>query len=211
MTRWYGFGGATLAAIVLGCAATSFVSSWKAPDAAPLQLRGAKVVAVVMDTSEASRRVAEDRMARELTERGAVGIPMYKILPDTSPESEAAARDALEGQNIAGLVVMRPIGTDQEIVVTPGMYTGPRYGAYWGGYYGFGWAEPWGMEPTSGAEVRINQVVWVETLIYSLRQNKLVWAGQSRTTNPATVDELVTELADETAAELEKMGLIRSS
>ena len=66
-----------LASVVLaGCASNDFVSSWKAPDAQPLQLQGAKVAAVVMVNSEASRRVAEDKLAREITARGGVGIPM---------------------------------------------------------------------------------------------------------------------------------------
>lgn len=204
MKSWSVRGAAVAMATLLGCATTSFVSSWKAPDAAPLRLRGAKVVVVVMDTTEASRRVAEDRLAQELSERGAVGMPMYKILPDTSPESEAEARDALEGMDIAGVVVMRAIATEQELVVTPS-YAGPRYGAYWGGYYGFGWMEPWG----SVSDVRTNRVVWVETLIYSLRQNKLIWAGQSRTTNPDDVDALVAELSDKVADELREQGLLR--
>jgi hypothetical protein len=203
MKSWSVRGAAVAMATLLGCATTSFVSSWKAPDAAPLRLSGAKVVAVVMDTTESSRRVAEDRLAQELTQRGAVGMPMYKILPDTSPESEAEARDALEGMDIAGVVVMRPIATEQELVVTPS-YAGPRYGAYWGGYYGFGWMEPWG----SVSDVRTNRVVWVETLIYSLRQNKLIWAGQSRTTNPDDVDALVAELSDKVAEELKEQGLL---
>ena len=111
-------------AAALGCATTSFVSSWKAPDATPLQVKGAKVVAVAMFESESARRVAEDTIARELSERGAVGMPMYKILPDKSPESERQARDALEGQDVAGVVVMRPIATDKKIVISPGAYTG---------------------------------------------------------------------------------------
>ena len=36
------------AAMLSGCASSGFVSSWKAPDATPLEFRGAKVAAVVM-------------------------------------------------------------------------------------------------------------------------------------------------------------------
>jgi hypothetical protein len=203
--------GATLVTLaMLGCTSTSFVSSWSSPAATPLRVKGAKVVAVAMMESESSRRVAEDRMASELNARGAEGLAMYKILPDTSPESEAEARDALEGQDIAGLIVMRPIATEQEVTVSPGTYAGPRYDGYWGGYYGYGWGAPWGTGfAAGGPELRTDTVVWVETLVYSLRQNKLVWAGQSRTTNPDNVDELVAELSTAAAAELEKAGLIR--
>ena len=200
---------AMLAGIVaLGCASTSFVSSWTAPDARPLHVKGAKVVAVAMFESESARRVAEDTIARELSKRGAQGMPMYKLLPDASPESEAQARTALEGEDVAGLIVMRPIATDKEVTLSPGAYSGPRYGAYWGGYYGFGWTYPWHMDLRPEPEIHTHDVVYVETLIYSLRQNKLVWAGQSRTTDPESVSELVNELADATAKQLEKADLI---
>ena len=60
----------------------------------------------------------------------------------------------------------------------------------------------------SGGEIRTNTIVSVETLVYSLKQNKLVWGGQSKTTNPSSVDKLVKTLATATAKELQKQGLI---
>jgi hypothetical protein len=51
-------------------------------------------------------------------------------------------------------------------------------------------------------------VVAVETLIYSLKDDKLLWAGTSRTTNPDTLSDLVTEVADAVAKQAAKQGLI---
>ena len=184
------------------CASTSFVSSWKAPDATPLQMKGEKVAAVVMLQNGPSRRAAEEALARELTERGVIGVPMYKVLPDATPGNEAAARTALESEGFAGVVVMRPIATQREISSTPVMYAGPVYGGYWGGYYGYGWGAPY-------AEIRTDTIVSVETLVYSLTQNKLVWAGQTRTMNPTNVNSFVDELADAATNELRKQGLIK--
>ena len=48
----------------------------------------------------------------------------------------------------------------------------------------------------------------VETLVYSLQQNKLIWAGQSKTTNPSRVDDFVRELAVGVAEEMKKAGLL---
>jgi hypothetical protein len=190
------------------CATTGFVSTWKAPDATPLQVSGAKVVAVAMVRNEASRRAAEDALAREITARGAQGVAMYSIAPDARPDNEQAVRAALERAAVDGAVVMRPVGKDKEIVSTPVTYAGPMYGAYWGGYYGYGWGSPWGYGPVAGGEIRTNTIVSIETLIYSLRQNKLVWAGQSKTTNPEGVDQLVRETSALVAQELQKQGLI---
>jgi hypothetical protein len=199
---------AVLAALVglTACASSAFQASWRAPNAEPLQVQGSKVAAVAMMDEEAARRDAEDTLARELTLRGAVGVPMYQIFPDTAPTDEPAARAALEREGFAGLVVLRPIDSTQEIVSTP-MYAGPYYSMYWGGYYGYGWGMPWGMGFGVG-DVHTNTVVSVETLVYSLRQNMLVWGGQSEQTNPASVSKLVTDTARKVARELERQGLI---
>lgn len=198
------------AAVALtACASSAFVASWRSPDAEPLQVSGAKVAAVVMMDQEAARRDAEDTLARELTLRGAVGVPMYQIFPDTEPTDEPEARAALEREGFAGLVVLRPIDTTQEIVSTP-MYTGPYYSMYWGGYYHYGWGMPWGVG-YGVTDVHTHTIVSVETLVYSLRQNKLVWGGQSETTNPSSVSKLITDTARKVARELERQGLIPES
>jgi hypothetical protein len=184
------------------CASTPFVSSWRAPDAEPLQIRGARVAAVAMIDRVASRRIAEDAIAKELTARGAVGVPMYQIYPDEDPTDEPAARAALEREGYTGLVVFRPVGSRQESTAAP-PYSGPAYSMYWGGYFGFGWAMPWYGPETVGYTL-----VFVETLVYSLRQNRLVWGGQSTVMNPSGVDRLVHETAVKVAKELERQGLL---
>jgi hypothetical protein len=184
-----------------GCASTPFVSSWRAPDAEPLQVEGAKVAAVAMIDQVASRRAAEDAIARELNLVGATGVPMYLIYADEEPTDEPAARAALEREGYTGLVVFRPVGTEQEIVLTPA-YIGPAYSMYWGGYYRYGWGMPW------YGEIRTYSVVSVETLVYSLRQNKLVWGGQSTTRDPSSVDRLVHDTAGKVVKELERQGLL---
>jgi hypothetical protein len=198
--------GTILASVMLSaCATTSFVSTWKAPDAKALQLSGAKVAAVVMIQNEAARRAAEDALAREITAHGAQGVAMYTIQPEARPNNEQAVRAAVEGAGVAGAVVMRPVGKEKEVVATPVAYGGPMYGGYWGGYYGYGWGSPYAY---GGTEIRTDTIVSIETLVYSLRQNKLVWAGQSRTTNPTGVDQLVKETSTAVALELQKQGLI---
>jgi hypothetical protein len=196
-----------LAGFVTACASNAFVASWKAPDAQPLQLQGAKVAAVVMVNNEASRRVAEDKLAQEITARGGVGVPMYVLYPDAKPSNEPEARTALEKEGVLGVVVMRPVSVDKEVVSTPTIYSNPIYRGYWDAYYGAGWGTPWGV---AGGEIRTNTIVQVETLVYSLKQNKLVWGGQSQLTNPSSIDRTIHRLATAAAAELQKLGLIPS-
>ena len=196
-------GVAGVALLSVGCATTSFVSTWKAPDAQPFQPSGAKVVALVMNSNEAARRAAETALAGELTKLGAVGVAMHTLTPQATPGSEAQVRAIVEKEGATGVVVLRPTGTRQEISSTSTMYAGPSYGPFWGGYYGYGWGAPYG-----GTEIRTDTIVSIETLVYSLRQNKLVWAGQSKTTNPTNIESFVREIATAAIRELRKEGLL---
>jgi hypothetical protein len=196
--RWIGL----CAAVGLSGCATGLVSSWKAPDAEPFQLRGEKVAAVVMASDQTTRRAGEHALARELSARGAQGIPMYTLLGDGVPD-EAKARAAAEQAGIVGVVVLRPVRIDKELSSTPGTYSGPMHGGFWGGYYGLGWGGSW-----RGGEIRTDTIIMIETLVYSLPQNKLVWGGQSKTRNPANLDRLIEDTAEQVADELVRQGLI---
>jgi hypothetical protein len=199
---------AAAALTLAACASESFVSSWKAPDATPLQVEGAKVGAVVMVKDDAMRRDAEDTLAREISARGAQGIPGYTVLEGRpSKEREAEAKAAFERAGVQGVVVMRPVSVDKDVTVTPVTYGPSADSGFWGGYYGQGWSTAY-AEPMGG-DVHTTTTVTIETLVYSLRQNKLVWKGQSRTTDPKNVESLVKKLSAATAKELDKQGLLR--
>ena len=192
-----------LAVGLTACATTSFDSSWKAPDAQPMgSLTGQQVVAVAVTKNQATRRSAEDALVSVLNARGVQGIPSYAILGDDTDEAKAKA--AIEKSGAAAVVVMRPVAKEKEVSATPTMYMGPRYGPYWGGYYGYGWGGAWG----GGVDIRTDTIVIVETLVYSMKQNKLVWAGQSKTTNPSKVDAFVKEVAAGAGKEMKKAGLL---
>jgi hypothetical protein len=194
-----------LVLVLSACSSTSFVATWKAPDITPIDPRGSRVAAVVMVKNETGRRAAEDRLAHEISSRGAQGIAMYRLMPEPGLVDEGKVRELLESQNVQAVVVMRPIRVERELVATPTTYGDPFYRGYWGGYHSYGWGHPYGAEPV---DVRSNQIVSIETLLYSLKQNKLLWGGQSKTTNPENVDELVAEVAEEAAKELEYQGVL---
>ncbi len=191
--------------VLAGCGATtSFTSTWKAPDAQPLQLKaGDKVIALVMAKSTAIRRAGEANLADELDKRGLVGVPAYTLMRDEEAADEARAKTVIDASGAAGIIVLRPLGREKEVTVTPAYYSAPYYGGFWGGYYRYGWGGAWGT-----SEVRTDTYVHVETMIYDLRQNKLVWAGQTKTINPQDVESFVVELAAAVSKELRAAGLV---
>lgn len=195
-----------MAAALSACASTRFVSTWKAPDAQPIgSLDGRTVVAMVVAKDTSVRRAAEDTLAGELTAEGAVGVPSCTLISDADVNDETKARAAIEAAGVEAVVVLRPVSRDQEVRSTPtyvGPTYGPAYGPFWGGYYGYGWGAAY------APEVRTDTIVTVETLVYSMSQNTLVWAGQSKTTNPEKVNAFVREVARAARQEMKKQGLL---
>ena len=191
---------------IVACATTSFNSTWKAPDARPLNFKGKKVAALIVSKEEGVRYGAEDALAREITAQGALGIAAYSLIPKELTRDKDKAKEFLEKAGVAGVVTMRVVGKDQELSSSPGgFYGGPAYATFWGGgYYGWGWGGVY--DP---GYLRTDTIVSVETLVYSLEQDKLVWAGRSETTNPSKVASFIKELTAKAAREMKKEGLIK--
>ena len=60
----------------------------------------------------------------------------------------------------------------------------------------------------TGGEIRTDYIIMIETLVYSVKQNKLLWAGQSKTTNPDNVDALVKDIVSAVVVEMKKANLL---
>ena len=196
---------ALLGVASLSCSSTEFVSTWRSPTAQPLRLAGTKVVAVFMNRKEGVRRHAEDAMAREITKRGAIGVASYTVIDERLIRDEKFARSVFERLGFAGSVVMRVVGNQTQVYYTPAYWTAyPYYGHFWGGYWGWGWGSVY-----APGYLETEQVVSVETLIYSLRQDQLVWAGVSRTVDPSNLDSFIEELAGAITDQMKSDGLLQ--
>jgi hypothetical protein len=189
------------------CASTSFNTTWKATDAQPLTFKaGDKVLAMVASPNESTRRGAEAALAAELTKRGLGGVPSYTVVPTEVIEKgdKEQGKELVKASGAVGVVAMRVTGKDQEVSGSGPVYTGPYYGGFYGGWYGYGWGAAY-----SPGYLRTDTVVYVETLVYDLNQDKLVWAGSSETMNPSKAESFIHELVDEAAKEMKKQGVIR--
>ncbi len=189
-------------ALLAACGTTTFTSTWKAPVAAPISPIGKKVAAVFVSRDEGHRRAGEDALAADLTQRGAIGIPAYTVVPEGLRGDGEAARQRLRDAGANGAVIMRVVGRDQQVTYTPGMSVPVYYGGF-GPYWGYGWGRAY--EPGT---LTTDTYVSVETLVYSLQPDKLLWASTSRTANPKNLDTLINEVADATAKEMAKQGLL---
>jgi hypothetical protein len=193
------------------CATTSFQSTWKAPEVGPLNLSGKKVAALVISGDKGFRLPAEDELARQITAQGAEGVAAYTIVPDDVIKDQEKSKALMDAAGVAGVVSMRVVSNEQRITSTPSSFwMGPPHAAFWGrpgwgrpGYWGWGW----GFAYTPA--IRTDRLVSVETLIFDLAQDRLVWVATSETTNPSNVQGLVRELSRAAASQMRRQGLIQ--
>ena len=191
------------AALGLGaCASTTFTSTWKAPDAQRVNPSDKSVAALVITSDKKRQQDAEVYLSNDLTTRGARGVPAHQLIGYGHPDVDYA-RAKFKEAGVEGVVVMRVVGHDQTVIVDPGGFSGTVYGSFGSYYSSYGV----GVSYSTGS-VQTDTVVTVETLVYSLRQDKLLWAGTSRTSNPEGVQSLIYEIADAAANQMSKQGLI---
>jgi hypothetical protein len=192
----------TLALGLSACSSTTFIQTWKAPDAQPVNPQDKSIAALVISPDKKRRRDAEVYLAHELTVRGARGVAAYTLIGMDLPKVDVA-RAHFKEAGVDGVVIMRLVAHDSQTIVDPGGFSGSAYGSF-GSYY-----QSYGMELTySTGSVQTDEWVTIETLIYSLNQDKLLWAGTSRTTNPEGLQALVTEVANGVAGQISKQGLV---
>ena len=157
--------GVVALALLVGCGGnTSVQNSWKDPTAPSRQF--SKVLNVFLSSESNTRRSAEDEMSRRIPG----SVSSYTVLPDSVLNSTAQAKAFVVQQGFDGAVLIRPVATDKETSYVPGTtYAAPAgYGSF-GGYWGYGWGGAY--DP---GHYRQDQVVYVESNVYSLTDDKLL-------------------------------------
>ena len=184
-------------------AKTKFESVWKAPDAATVSFAGQKVAALVIDKDDSLRVAGEEALVRELNARGMQGVASYRIAPKEVMQNADSARGWFEKAGVQGVVAFRVVNDERRKTYQPSTWTSTYYTSLWG-YYGYGWGAVY--DP---GYVRDERIVSLETLIFSVPKNTLVWAGLSVTENPKDGPKVVTEVVKEAVNEMRKQGLVR--
>jgi hypothetical protein len=189
-----------------GCTSTTFVSTWKAPDAVAVVPAGHRVAAVYISTDEGSRRVAENVLVRKINEHGAQGMATYSLFSSKEVADVQGVRDRLRQAGIDSVVTMRVIDEQKTLRVTYGPSGRPMFDPYYMRFGSF-WSNGWGA-PYSPGEATEMTVLSIEILVYSLEQDALRWAGNSRTSDPPQLAKLVEEVADAVAKEMIEQGVL---
>jgi hypothetical protein len=186
--------------LLAGCAtnATQLTSVWRDPAVATYDYK--QIVTVCMCKDEGFRREVEDELAQYIKN----AVPSYKALSESEVRDPDAARARLQAEQFDAAVIMRLVAVDKEEQYVPGQtyaVAGPYGPAY--GYWGYGWTTAY-----SPGYVITDKIVSVQTNVYSLKDGKLVWVSRSKSTNPETIKQLVGEIVEVTAMEMDKQHVL---
>ena len=72
------------------------------------------------------------------------------------------------------------------------------------GYWDYSWPANYAI-----GSAKPDKVFWIETLVYSIELDRLLWAGESTTANPKNIRKFIKDLVDEAGKELRKAGLVK--
>jgi hypothetical protein len=176
------------------------VNSWKDPTVPVRQYQ--KILAVFISSDATARRSGEDEMVRRIPR----AVASYTVLPDAALKDAATARAWVRQNGYDLAVLMRPVAIDKETSYVPGTssaYAVPvGYRSAWG-YWGTGWGAPY--DP---GHYKQDKVVYVETNVYSLDDEKLIWSSKTKSYNPESVPKLVDEIVAQSIAEMKKQNVI---
>jgi hypothetical protein len=176
---------------------TTITTSWRDPDAGTLAFH--RILAAYVTNDPAMRRTVEDRLARNIPN----SFPAYSAVPELSLTDQQRARSQLRDRLFDGAILMRVVDVENQQTYIPGS----SWYATYPNFYGY-WGSSWGMVRDPGYVVN-NKFVTVETAVYSISDDKLVWAGRTRSENPGSATKLVDKTVDAVAKELRAQKLIQ--
>jgi hypothetical protein len=185
----------TLAILLFaGCASHSTFTTDVYRDPAATQLNFQRIAAIAIARDPEVRRAAEDAMVAHL---GPKGVASYTLLSDADERSADTVRAKLQSANFDGAVTMKMLSNGEEPMDVRGNIPDP-YKAF-SGHSGAGEYRP----------VEREQVVRIETQIFSVRENKVLWSTATKSFSPDSVKSVVTDVAKVIADELRRDGLIQ--
>ena len=187
---------------VAATAAPKLTNVWKSPEVARLNFAGKKVAALVITSNLSLQMSGEEALARELTARGVGGVATYRIAPSEVLKNVETAKAWFEKTKVEGVVALRPVRRETTRESSPIVWTSGYYPSFWG-YYGYGWTNVY--VPTSTKDVT---TITVETLVYDITRDQLVWAAASDTRNPETLQDFIKDLVNAAVKEMRKVKLV---
>jgi hypothetical protein len=184
--------------MLASCSSTKLEKSWADPSFNAATTQPFKKVLIFAPLKDAaSQRTAEDKIAAQFKEKSAA-VPSYTYL-QPSDTNQTVLDQKLIKDGFDGVISMQL----KEVEKSTSYVQGTTYGGYHGyrGYYGYGAYSP--------GYYTEDKTFFVETNLYSIRDNKLLWSGTTSSINPSKFDKTIDEIIYTVKYELQKKGYIK--
>jgi hypothetical protein len=198
--------GILLATIFLAaCANTKISQSWVEPD----NKRSYDDILIIgIAESEQNRRAYESHFVESLRAVGTEAEASYKLIKSNEKFDRDTITKAIEGMGINGVLITHMVAVDEETIYRPTMDYMPMYG---GGYYGgmYSYYPHVNSYVTSPGYYTTQETYTLETNLYDVESEELVWSARSRTFAPDSVQEIIVDLTKLLIKDLEDKNLLR--
>lgn len=171
------------------------VTTSKNPAAKPTAF--AKTVVIVAARDADLRRRAEGGLVRRIKN----SVSALTLMPDVSLEDRDAIKAGIKASGADGVLLVRPLSIEEDVTMEASEQYLIEYPSLWS-YWDTNW-----MVVTRPGAVTIEKVVTLEIAIFSVADEKVVWAGRLKTTNPKSLREFLDEMVQMGSKELKKQGL----
>jgi hypothetical protein len=189
----------SLIGLMFACSpSTKLEKSWADPSFNAATTQPFKKVLIFAPLKDAaSQRTAEDKIAAQLKEKGAA-VPSYTYLQPSDTIQDLLDQKLVK-DGFDGVISMQL----KDVEKSTSYVQGTSYGGYYGyrGFYGYGSYSP--------GYYTEDKTYLVETNLYSLRDNKLLWSGTTSSINPSKFDKTVDQIIYTVKYELQKKGFIQ--
>ncbi len=189
---------------VFAAGSIKFKTTWKNPAAAPIG-QAEKIAIFVVNPDLSMRTGPEETLAREIRKGGRDCVAGYTFLPVELNDDHKRAKEFLKQAGITRAILIRLLSDEERETYVPGTawYTSAYYPTF-SGYWVHGWSTFY-----SPGYMRSDRVVSMETVVYSIETDELLWAGLSETKNPKNdIRKLVHQFVKEAVKKMRKDGLI---
>ena len=193
---------------------TSFSQSYRNPGYETTSFEKLMVIAVAQDQD--ARRAFETGLVAAISKQGGIAIPSIDVLPTEEGLTGEPLQAAVEAGGFDGVVITRLLSVDKDSEYTPPEKyhnpqtryypAGPALGYGYGGYYGY-YGTTYAEVHTPGY-FETSTTLKLETSLYSVATNELVWTGQSNTVDPESVEDARASITTAVAERLQSEGLI---
>jgi len=187
-----------------GCASTKISQSWVEPNNTKTY---DNLLIVGVAESEQNRRAWESYFVESLKEKHIDAEASYRLLGNKKINRENVS-EAIKGTGIQGVIVTSLVSVDEETIYRPSVSYYPTYGAgYYGGLYSY--YPHVQTYVNSPGYYSTHETYVLETNLYDVDSEELVWSARSRSFSPESVDEVIVDLTKLLIKDLEAKKLLK--